>query len=816
MPGDTAKMDAVFKRPLIPCLFAYIAGSCAGYVLLPAWPAMSYGVGAVAACAACGAAWWRRDSSMLVLLLLAAIGFARIDGLARERAVAVEIAAELDDGAMHFVAGRVVSVDSFGDERHVLVLADAEVTSGAERVAMPGRLRVTLGAGGEQPAMPGDGVRCAARIRVLVGYRNFFGRDFAAELAKDRIYTEARVPSGAVFSVETRGTDTASQIGVRLARVRRSWIASVSAHLPSAEADMVSSMLFNDRALLGEETQKAFRDAGTMHLFAVSGMHVAMFAFLLGMVLRSLRLSPRAAWTAIAVVTLLYVWMIGWVAPAVRAMAMLFAFAAGWWLRREVDSWSALAFAVAAILAVKPLAAWQAGFLLSVAGVAGILMVMPAVALFVPDSPREFRDTWRQWVRRLCRDSATVTVAATVMVLPLQLHYFGQFNLLSPVANMVAAPLSGVVLGGALAVVLVAPVLPALASVLGGATAAAMKCIHGASVVVAAQDWAIVRSGELPLPAVMLYYLVILSGYYVVRRDTPEFAAKSRARLALHVTAGVLVLFSATAIAHHRQGIRIWFLDVGQGDATFVEFPGGETLLVDAGDIRPDAGRAVVLPHLRGLGLRSAGNVLLTHPDADHIGGMVSVIEGAAPERVYGTAGFTTEDGLAERVVKGARSTGARLGEIEGGGSITLSRGARLTVLNPVAAADDLSSGPDNDRSVVVRVEYGDFSALLPGDAGEAVERRLVSEGVAPVDVLKVSHHGSRSASSAGFLARLRPTVAVISCGRNNHYGHPTREVLERLDAVGARVYRTDEEGAVLVESDGSGCRVTRARPGNR
>jgi competence protein ComEC len=233
-------------------------------------------------------------------------------------------------------------------------------------------------------------------------------------------------------------------------------------------------------------------------------------------------------------------------------------------------------------------------------------MVMPAVALFVPDSPRGLRDTWLQWLWRLCRDSATVTIAATVMVLPLQLHYFGQFNLLSPVANMVAAPLSGVVLGGALAVVLVAPVLPALASVLGGATAAAMKCIHGASVVVAAQDWAIVRSGELPLPAVMLYYLVILSGYYVVRRDTPEFAAKSRARLALHVTAGVLVLFAATAIAHHRQGIRIWFLDVGQGDATFVEFPGGETLLVDAGDIRPDAGRAVVRPHLRGLGLRSA------------------------------------------------------------------------------------------------------------------------------------------------------------------------------------------------------------------
>ena len=816
MPGDAAKLEVAFKRPLVPCLFAYLAGCWIAHEALPGWPVVALGIGAAAVCAAFAVAWRRRDSSLLFLLLFAAIGFVRVDGLARERRTAAEIADALDDGAMHHANGRVIAVDSPGDDRHILVLADAEVTSGTGRIAIPGRVRVTLGAAGEQPAMPGDRVACAARIGLITGFRNFFGRDFAAELAKDRIYTAARVPSGAVFRVQAHGEDATSRLGLLLARVRHNWIGSVSAHLPTAEADMVSSMLFNDRALLDEKTQKVFRDAGTMHLFAVSGMHVAMFAFLLGMVLRSLRLTPRASWTAVAVMTLLYVWMIGWVAPAVRAMAMLFAFAAGWWLRREVDSWSALAFAVAAIVAVKPLAAWQAGFLLSVAGVAGILMVMPAVALFVPGPPQETRGTWQGWAWHLCRDCATVTLAATVMVLPLQLHYFGQFNLLSPVVNMVAAPLSGVVLAGALAVVLVAPALPALASVLGGATAAAMKCIHGASAVVAAQDWAIVRSGELPVPAVILYYLVILSGYYVVRRDTPEFAAKSRARLALHVTAAALVLLFATALTHRRQGIRVWFLDVGQGDATFVEFPGGETLLIDAGDIRPDTGRAVVLPHLRGLGLRSPGNVLLTHPDADHIGGIGSVVESAVPERVYGTAGFSSEDGLAEEVLAAVRGAGAQFREIEGGGSITLGRGACLQVLNPVPVADGVSSAPDNDRSVVVRIEYGEFSVLLTGDAGDAVERRLVSEKVAPVDVLKVSHHGSRSASSAGFLAAIHPAAAVISCGRKNRYGHPTQEVLERLESAGAQVYRTDQDGAVMVESDGTGFQVTCVHPRDR
>jgi competence protein ComEC len=225
--------------------------------------------------------------------------------------------------------------------------------------------------------------------------------------------------------------------------------------------------------------------------------------------------------------------------------------------------------------------------------------------------------------------------------------------------------------------------------------------------------------------------------------------------------------------------LRVSVLDVGQGDAIVIEAPDGRAMVVDAGNGGPwrlDAGERVVAPFLWNRGVLRLASAVVTHPDTDHAGGMPAL----------------------RRLVPAAETQAPDASRAFGG--------AWLTPL-PVGAAGTRV----NDRALVLRVEIGLASILLASDIGAAAERALVESGVPlAATVLKVPHHGAATSSTPAFLAAVRPAVAVVSVGARNPYGHPTAATLERLAAAGARVYRTDRHGAVLIETDGRTLTVTR------
>lgn len=253
--------------------------------------------------------------------------------------------------------------------------------------------------------------------------------------------------------------------------------------------------------------------------------------------------------------------------------------------------------------------------------------------------------------------------------------------------------------------------------------------------------------------------------------------------------------------------LEIHFLDVGQGDAVAIRTPAGRWLLVDAGPGGPyhDAGARRVLPFLRAHGARRIEALVLTHPDADHIGGAAAVVRGIPVGRVL-------EPGLAV----GKEPYRELLREVEQrripwhaartGRSLHLD-GVTLELLWPDGETVD-GAGEANQISVVGRLRYGGFSLLLPGDAPEAVERILAERDPAGLraQVLKAGHHGSATSTSAALLEVVRPNLAVVSAGRRNRYGHPSPEVLDRLRVRGIDIARTDREGTVTlwVRADGT------------
>ncbi len=246
-----------------------------------------------------------------------------------------------------------------------------------------------------------------------------------------------------------------------------------------------------------------------------------------------------------------------------------------------------------------------------------------------------------------------------------------------------------------------------------------------------------------------------------------------------------------------RDELELRVFDVGQGDAILLRF-GDSALLVDAGP-NPETAREVLLPRMARLGVERLDGLVLTHTDADHIGGAADILE-ALPVATVWMASSRQDHPLLSVIEAAARQGGTRIEEPVDGQALEWHPAVSIQVN---IAAPSVASG-DNNQSIVLRVRYGNAGLLLTGDIERAAERTLVDAGGGlKADVLKVAHHGAATSSSPEFLAAVKPQVAIVSAGLGNAFNHPRDEVLRRLRGVGAQVFRTDLAGDVVVRTDG-------------
>jgi competence protein ComEC len=268
------------------------------------------------------------------------------------------------------------------------------------------------------------------------------------------------------------------------------------------------------------------------------------------------------------------------------------------------------------------------------------------------------------------------------------------------------------------------------------------------------------------------------------------------------LTAGCIGLTTPSHLAANNGDLRVYFLDVGQGDSSLILFR-DNVILIDAGEI--DRGSRVV-EDLRTLGVRRIDLLVATHPHADHIGGMQDVLA-AFPVGEVLDSGMPSTSALYEHFLETVDRKNIPYSVAEAGKTIDLDPDLQVLILSPPEEriGEDL-----NTNSIVLRMSYGNITFLFTGDAGTAAESKLL-EGTLPLQstVLKVAHHGSADASSRDFIARIRPEAAIISVGKDNPYGHPHRETLDTLSALVPATHRTDRDGTILIRSDGTSYSVT-------
>ncbi len=243
--------------------------------------------------------------------------------------------------------------------------------------------------------------------------------------------------------------------------------------------------------------------------------------------------------------------------------------------------------------------------------------------------------------------------------------------------------------------------------------------------------------------------------------------------------------------------LAVSFIDVGQGDSTFIEFPGGKTALIDAGEA--DCSETVIA-YLQSRQCKTIDYVICTHPHSDHIGGMAEVLKSFDIGEIYMPRVSHTTNTY-ERLLLAVQNKGLTIHTAKAGVTISVEPEITMTMVAPNAESYEEM----NDYSAVVRLTYGDNAFLFTGDAETVSEKEILDSGQSlGADVLKVGHHGSSTSTHKSFLKAVAPSYAVISCGDGNDYGHPHNEIVNRLKKCGAQIYRTDLHGTVLAISDGN------------
>lgn len=676
----------------------------------------------------------------------------------------------------------------------------------------------------EQTFSPGDAVDVVGALRPFDGPRNpgaFSERDMArkrgltAAIDKPRIVLRGHVDNGAICFWPARFRLWAKQ--------------TVTGIFPSAEAAILTGMLWGDHRDLDYEDTTAFSATGTSHLLVTAGLHLGFFAAMLRLLLRVATVERRWA----AAITLVWVCCVCIVSnahiPSVRAAIMIGTFLAAEMLGTKAASWRTLAYAFCLTICFDPAALLDASCYLSFSCVFAIIHIAESLTSFLVE-----RST-----PRFIAQAIAVTCAAQIGTWALIAAQFHQISCIAPITNIIAIPLAMVILCLApllliasamhcamLSEIAVLPLHLMLVALLDAVRCCAhiplasitirapatwtLVCYEGA---LGASCWiAGARSvtGLLSLTHALRYWVSAKHRGLMLRF---AFSADGRNGAAVAILAGASAcVYASTCFTSHE--LRITMLDVGQGDGIVIETPHGHTILIDTGGrLELHAARLkqspaevaaehVLLPFLRYEGITHIDLLLLTHPHGDHAGGVAPVLRSLLVDAFLDSGqrypGAAYQDALDEVARRHVPRLIAQRGQ-----TITFDDGVALHILAPLRPLFSDGRNDINENSIVAMLSYDNFRMLFTGDAGTQAEARLLATGTdLHADILKVGHHGSAYASSDAFLRAIHPRVALISDGRHNLFHHPAASTLERLQSAGARVYRTDRCGAISVSLD--------------
>jgi len=775
-----------------------------------------------------------------LVLFLAVIGGALSIQIQKSQEPVAPILLQATNGSEVFVAGHVIREGTleqkdYGEEVQKIDIETEQISSAGKTTQVRGGLRITVftRTSTEVTARPlkyGDRLRFPAKLALPRNYRNPGAFDYEGYLSSEGIIATG---STKFSNTEVLPGFAGSRFELWRTRLHRSLIAKIHSLWPTEPAALIDTIMLGDDTFLGRDTRTNFQRTGTYHVLVVSGLKVGILALAIFWLLRRLRINEVTASALTVLLMVFYAVLTDVGTPVWRATLMIILYLVTGLLYRNRSILNTIGAAALTLLAINPAQLFTASFQLSflcvliIGGIASPILErttkpitralrnLDATSYDLVLSPKlvQVRLDLRMVASRFQRLVGTGLATAVIIrvghflvistdfllisvllqagfVLPMA-YYFHRATIVSLPANIIVVPLTQIIMvGSGIAIAigylsLTAAKIPVLVTTIALRAATAVVHWMGSMRIADAR----VATPELWIALAASAALLLAM---IVSRFRPLLVAASL--LAITATA-LWISIVPPAPAFHRGVLELTAIDVGQGDSILLVSPEGRTLLVDAGGLPVfqhsdlDIGEDVVSPYLWSRGMSRLDAVAITHAHADHLGGMASVISNFRPRELW--LGVNSSSPELQRIVHEANESGIPV-ILHGSGEQFAMGGATVRILAPRKGENQESARP-NDTSLVMKVSYFATSALLEGDA-EKKEESLVSQEEPQANLLKVAHHGSLSSTSPDFLASVHPRFAIISVGARNLYGHPRKEILNRLANAGVRTYRTDKD----------------------
>ena len=625
----------------------------------------------------------------------------------------------------------------------------------------------------------GDEVLVVGKVDVPHGYNNPGLPDTVKSLARQGITARMSVAPGGMAAV-----NHADSWSTHIAVWRKHVFQDMQKVMPQSDAGILNGFIFGGYTGIKSEIVKAYAATGIIHILSVSGTHIALVGGILTWLGTTIGLRRYTGILACAGV-LFYAVISGLSPPVVRSAIMgMLAFLAIW-AGREKDSPTAFALAVIGMLSYEPSLIFDISFQLSFGATAGLLFLYPKLYHHIK-------------LPKFIGGALAVTIAAQLGVLPFIAWYFSSLSLSSLIANMIVVPIVEFVVVMGLAGVMLGTVMYFAGQAVFVLCSLILGIVNSMVLLLAELPGGYITIPSGNLYSGLIYYVVLawIFGFLPKKMLQPQQIIARWPRQSMLALGGMFICLTVYCL--WPQPVYVHFIDVGQGDATLITTPHRHALLIDAGGSMGssnfDVGERVVVPYLKHYGIKKLDYLILTHGHQDHAGGAAGVANNLTVKNIL--LSRETFTGSVENLI---RVHPAGIVPVYEGQSIMLD-GVKLVAVHAISPH---KATPGNEVSCVFRVEYRQRSFLVTGDLDADGEEEMLAKPLGRVDVLKVGHHGSKSSSTARFLQALSPEYAIISVGYNNRFGHPHAETLKRLSQCNIKVLRTDQQGAIIAQTDG-------------
>ena len=631
--------------------------------------------------------------------------------------------------------------------------------------------------------------------------RNYRGFDYSNYLKTENIYGTIE-QNGKIELIKEKNIN---YLFINLYKVKNKIIKNINNKFPEETRGVVLGILLGDKSSIEEDVRQNFADSSLSHILAVSGTHISYVVICISVLFKKLKLNKNIRKVLTSLVLFMYLYLVDFSVSATRAVIMSTIVIMQMLFYRKQDTITTIAFSSIIILINNPYSILNIGFLLSYGGTIGIILFVNRISI---ESKEDFFQRFKSYLKDIC----IVTISAQTIIMPIIIYYFNTISFTFIISNIIASLIIGPIIMIGLVIIAISFFkIPIISLIIRFYNILIVILVRTADIISKIPMSKIYLKTPTTLEIIFYYSVVFLIALLIyIKKSNRKFIKKTiqidiynlknffiNNRNKVLIFISIVSLISITSIKIPKE-LKINFIDVGQGDSCLITTPQNKKVIVDSGGSESyDVGKNVLLPYLLDKRITKIDYIMISHFDTDHCKGFEYVLENIKVKNVIISKQSETSENF-KQIMKIIRKKRINLIIVQKGSKIKIDNFTTVDILSPQSEniADNM-----NDNSIVAKFEAYNFSILFTGDASEKIEKELIKEKInLKSDILKVSHHGSKTGTSEEFLKSVKPKIALIGVGENNKFGHPTEDVIKRLTENKVKIYRTDRNGEISIK----------------